>query len=78
MPGPSVLRRARALAGRTARVVVRAAVAPLVGSAPFAEAELLKQEADELRDQVQRLEERLVDVLAQLQEVADRVERQAE
>lgn len=78
MPDPSVFRRARMLAGRAARVVARAAIAPLVGDAPFKEAELLRREADELRDHVERIEARLGEVLVQLQEVADRIERQTE
>lgn len=78
MPGPSILRRARALAGRGARLVGRAVLAPLAGSAPFAEAEQLRVEADALRDQVERLELRLADVLTELQDVADRMEWSAE
>lgn len=78
MPGPSILRRARSLAGRGARLVGRAALAPLVGTAPFREAEALRVEADALRDQVAALEGRLAEVLVQLQEVADRMERDSE
>ncbi len=78
MSRPSVFARVRALAGRTARLVLRAAVAPVLGTAPFMEAEMLRQEADELRDQVARLEGKLGEVLVELQSVADRMERNAQ
>ena len=74
MPGPTLIARARGLAVRGVRLVGRAALAPLLGSAPFAEAEQLRREADALQDQVTRLELRLGEVLVELQAVADRME----